>query len=71
MIKSNCKRLQLYFGKTCCIKLLQNALHHSEATGGKSNETKNKVIFMDIQTHEQNHIGQRALQKVGRHGHDV
>ncbi|MGW8440504.1 hypothetical protein ACWGXJ_05870 [Paenibacillus sp. S33] len=24
---------------------------------------KNKVIFMDIQTHEQNHIGQRALQK--------
>jgi hypothetical protein len=32
---------------------------------------KNKVIFMDIQTHEQNHIGQRALQKVGRHGQGV
>lgn len=32
---------------------------------------KNKVIFMDIQTHEQNHIGQRALQKMGIHGQDV
>lgn len=71
MIKSNRKRLQLiferhvassYYRMHCIIVRLQEESPMKQ---------KNKVIFMDIQTHEQNHFGQRALQKVRKHGQDV